>query len=168
MGSQTKRLRRAKARELRTAVSYVINGAIKKHTRNSECWNTEGETFAMMLADGWRIELALRLHHREIEGGSGMGASLQSEPRDPVEHWHLVMQLWPKGRPERSRDWEDLADFVSRVATQTGYEGAYINALAPLDRAPHEPHHFVWHSDDAVTDEDRRAMARRVALQEGA
>ncbi len=155
MGSQTKRLRKAKARELRTAVVPLVNRATKRRTHTSECWQLDDEQLVEMVIGGWRIQCGMRVH--------------ASTEREPLEHWHLVMQIHPKGRPERDRDWDDLADFVSRVAAHTGYEGAYIDALAPLDRAPHAPHHFVWHSNEApVSGEDRRAMARRIALMESA
>jgi len=168
MGSCSKKIRRTPARDLRTTASQLVKHATKKHTRSVDCFSVQGERFVEAVVSGWKIRCALRLHPRGFAPTLGMGSGIAALPGDPVEHWHLVMQLHPYKRFERADDWAVLADFVARVASLTGYEGAYVHAVAPLDQRPHEPHHFLWHTDDGeqITPEERRVLGRRIAMEE--
>lgn len=161
MGSGVKSIRKRAGRALRKAVAELAMRADRKHTR-CDCWELSEPT-AQIRASGWIVSAAVTDH--TVPGDAparGVGA---------VDHWHLVMQLYPPGRPEHARDWEDLGYFVRRFSELTGYEGPEIDPLNPLDDDPGAPHHFVWHAwhverlgSTPLSPEHRRALARQDLL----
>jgi hypothetical protein len=162
MGSRTKALRKAQSRELRLATTRLYARATKGEVHKLEnCWDVHPGPHRVVVA-GWALEAAVSHHaHPDTD--------------EPVEHWHLSLQLHPEGRPERNEDWMQLGAFVRRFATLTGYDGAELDPVRSLDAAPHAPHHFIWHPNGPpIPAEVRRVVDRTVRIlhaadqQEGA
>lgn len=147
MGSRTKKLRRRAGHDLRVAAGALVAKAAKRPLVHDAC------TELCPLRDeitvgGWTVRIGVHLH------GSG---------EDAPEHWRLAVRLHPPTRAERPDEWALLGDFVARVTELTGYDGPELDPLVPLDAAPTDFHHFVWHSDGAPLDDEVLITLRRAA-----
>lgn len=153
MGSQTKRLRKMQARTLRMVVTPLIAKCLRKPKVVCECYDLGKGEVIEMTVDGWTLCASLIYHASE------------EDPDEELQHWHLSLRLHPYKRAEREDDWLDLGRFMERFTRGTGYEGPAIEPVRPLDRDPHEAHHFTWHADSsAVRPEYLRILSRAIVM----
>lgn len=153
MGSQSKRLRKMHSRTLRVAVTPLIEKCLKKPKVVCECYDLGKGEVIEMTVDGWTLCASLIYHASE------------EDPDEELQHWHLSLRLHPYKRAECDDDWRDLGRFMGQFARATGYERTDLDPVRPLDRDPHEAHHYTWHSDSSpVKPEYLRIMSRAIVM----